>query len=371
MNHNPSEDSANVPSSAQAVVAGVRVREASARAEVSGTEYHLNPSLQQALGCLDIKLEDELTRFRSKQEHQSGAGSKPDVQSAQVSEATWEQESADFDASAEIFTAEIVRSKVPIAKEAVSKGGFIVIDGLTTSTTNSRSAITTNYAPIALHRPEVPAIQESLGLNFSSGGEIAPFHDEYLSSSQELLRQIQSGHPTGKADSFDNRNQSAPLTPKRNYLAPIAIGSMAAACVLAGGATYTYFNPSILASLTATKTVAPATTASALGQSIQSPNLAANEFSDLSLSTLNTIKLPATAAPTTNVSMATTSTMSGTATPPVAIPFNGMGTQTLPSATITSQPRLADSLVKSLLPPNFQSYIRPSGDRATSPGMSR
>jgi hypothetical protein len=380
MNHNPSDDSANVHPSGRAVVAGA------ASPKENHESYQLNPSLQQALGCLDIKLEDELTRFRSQPEDRS-----PAVQAAPAHETSWERQSVDFESDAEIVTAEIVRPAMsstivdedPLGErlrqrdparfaqvETVPTNGFIIIDGLSTSTSNSRNAITTvNYAPISVHRAE----HERLNLNFSSGGEIAPFQDEYLSSSQELLRQIQSGYPA--ADALDNRAQSAPTVVKPKHLTPLKIGSMAAACILAGGAAYTYFNPSILAPLTATKVVTPiSTTTSALGQSIQSPNLAANEFTELNLSTLNNIKLP-TAAPTTNVSTATTSTMNAAptvaTTTPAAIPFNGTSTQIAPAATITSQPRLADSLVRSLLPPNFHTLAKQSSYQAIPPNMRR
>ncbi len=341
-------------------------------------EHHefdrLNPALQQALNCLDIKLEDELIRFRSNQTDRS-----PQQQLAQASETTWEQQSVSFDTGADILTAEIIqpaRSQTIVAEDdrqtlfseaaTTPTGGFIIIDGLVTSTTNSRSAITTvNYATISPQRADVPMRQESLDLNFSSGGEIAPFHDEYLSSSQELLRQIQSGYPSA-TDPVEHRPQAVPPKPRSKHFTPLKIGTMAAACVLAGGVVYTALNPNILAPLTATKVVAPTATTNSLGQSIQSPNLAANEFTEINLSTLNNIKVP-TVAPATNVSMATTATIGATATAPVAIPFNGTrSASVVPPTTITSQPRLADSLVKSLLPPNFHSY-KP----ANVPGISR
>jgi hypothetical protein len=363
MNHNPSDSSANVPPSGQAVV--------------DRHSDRLDPSLQQALNCLDIKLEDELTRFRSQQEDRS-----EDLATVQTASTIWEQESPDFDADAEIFTAEIVHP-VTIETERDSSrsaqgepeptGGFIIIDGLSTSSSNSRNAMTTvNYAPISVDRQE----HDNLDLNFSTGGEIAPFRGEYLSSSQELLRQIQSGYPAGsEAFGDDNRPTSATPTRKRKHLTPLKLGSMAAVCVLAGGATYTYFNPSILTiPLTATKTIAPTATTNSLGQLIQSPNLAANEFTELNLSTLNTIKLPTTAIATNVTTAAPTVTMNGTATAttPVAIPFNAVNAKvTPPTAIITSQPRLADSLIKSLLPPNFHSFAKPSGYRAIPPGMNR
>jgi hypothetical protein len=375
MNHQPSDDSPNVPPSGRAVVAGVAptatAKTAAYLQEPRESAYDLNPALKQALGCLDIKLADELNRFRSKQEDRS-----PDMQVEQMNEVSWEQQSADFDTDAEILTAEIVQPAISrntgSEPENGPTSGFIIIDGLTTSASSTRNAITTvNYAQISVQERDVATIHENLDLNFSRGGEITPFHDEYLSSSQELLRQIQSGYPTA-AETFTSPTQSA-APAKRKYLTPLKLGSMAAACVLAGGAAYTYVNPSILAPLTAIKIVAPTTSANSLGQLIQSPNLAANEFTDLNLSTINTIKLP-TAANATNVSTATapSTVMNATTTAaPAAIPFNSINSQVTPPATITAQPRLADSLVKSLLPPNFQAIAKPIRYRAIQPGMSR
>lgn len=347
MNHNPSDNSANVPPSAQAVV--------------NRADDHLNPALEQALGCLDLKLEDELSRFRFQQEHRSA-----------------DPQPMDFEHDSDIFTAEIIqsaqpRSIAPDDQDLSKSSGFIVLDGLTTSSkTSSSGLVSPNYAPIAVYREDFDQVPQGTNLDYSTGGEITSFHDEYLSSSQELLRQIQSGY-SASPDSFETQTQPAPPLPKPKHFTPLKIGSVAAACVLAGGVAYTALNPNILATLTATKAVVPVATTNTLGQLIQSPNLAANEFTELNLSTLNNIKLPTAtaAAPATNVSVATTTTASATPGTPVAIPFNGTTAQVFAPATITSQPKLADSLIKSLLPSNFQSYAKPPGYRPIPSGAKR
>jgi hypothetical protein len=373
MNHNPSEESANVPSSSRAVVA-----DGTAPTE-QRTSTHLNSSLQQALSCLDVKLEDELMRFRSKQASQA-----EDLHAVPATTVTLEQPSTAFDADAEIFTAHIVdpvgagtiiednsNLERVAAPDPAPKGGFIIIDKLiTASTTNpDAAAAMNNGASIEVYRSNLPT-HESLGVNFGAGGEISPYHDEYSSSSQELLRQIQSGY---RDPASERRPQAQPPAPKRKFFTPLKIGSAAVACILAGGAVYTYLNPSVLAPLTATKLVTPTTTTNSLGQLIQSPNLAANEFSELNLSALTTIQPPktATAVPTTATS--TIAAPTGTGTAPAAIPFNNVGTRTIvpPNTAITSQPRLADSLVKSLLPPSFRPYSRPANFRANPAGTGR
>ena len=355
MNHNPSDNSANVPPSAQAVV------------------NRLNPALEQALGCLDIKLEDELSRFRFQQEHRSA-----DPQSESVDLANWERQSMDFEHDSDILTTEIIQSAQfqPITsdEDLPKSSGFIILDGLTTSSkTSSSGLVSPNYAPMAVYREDFEPIPHRANLEYSTGGEITAFHDEYLSSSQELLRQIQSGY-SAAPDALETKTQPAPPLPKSKHFTPLKIGLVAAACVLAGGVAYTALNPNILATLTATKAVVPVATTNTLGQLIQSPNLATNEFTELNLSTLNNIKLPtatATAAPVTNVSVATTTTASATPGTPVAIPFNGTTARVFAPATITSQPKLADSLIKSLLPSNFQSYAKPPGYRPIPSGAKR
>lgn len=349
MNHNLSDDSANVHPSGQAVV--------------EREPHHLNPALGQALGCLDIKLEDELTRFRSNR-----TDPLPERQLAPVATATWEQ-AEDLYADEDIFTAQVIQPDLAgigadDQDDRPQPSGFIIIDGLTTSSTSSREVSNSvSYAPMTIYREDASSHSENLNVNFSTGGEIAPFHDEYLSSSQELLRQIQSGYPTS-TETF-NRTQIASPKPKNKLFTPLKIGSMAVACVLAGGAVYTSLNPSILTTLTATKVAVPTTS-----NLIQTPNLAANEFTELNLSTLNNIKLPTVvaAAPATNVSIAT-SNLGAAATAPAPVPFTR--TQVVPTAAITSQPKLADSLIKSLLPPNFQSYAKSSGYRSIPSGIKR
>ncbi len=338
------------------------------RAGADRIPKQLNLSIQQALGCLDIKLEDELNRFRTKQGDRTA-----DRQALTTDPTTGEWQSDDVPDS-EIITGEIVRSAIASPHEAdleiSQSGGFIIIDGIYPPRDNL-SAITRINEPHSSAPTDLAYTHESLDLNFSPRGEITSVHHEYSASSQELLRQIQSGY-SSPANNFATGPQSAQHPPKKHKLfTPVKIGSLAAVvCVLAGGAAYTYFNPTILAPLTTTKSLAPTPTAnSSLGQSIQSPNLAANEFTELNLSRLNTLKMPtATANPTTASSSIATPTPTGG---PVAIPYNGMNTAPVPPTTIVSQPRLSDSLIRSLLPPNFHTSTKQTRYPAAQPGLRR
>ena len=187
MNDHPSGDNANASPSSQAVVDRIPER--------------LNLSLQQALGCLDIKLEDELTRFRDKQ-----ADRTDERQSMAASTATWEQQSGD-DPDSEIVTGEIVRSAISNTNindpqpALTQSGGFVIINGIYPPQDNLSAITHVERATHSSAPTDLSPSHENLDLNFSPRGEIAAYEREYSASSQELLRQIQSGYTT-PADNF-------------------------------------------------------------------------------------------------------------------------------------------------------------------------
>jgi hypothetical protein len=276
-----------------------------------------------------------------------------------VGDETWEQRSMEYDEDLEAIVAEIVKPKesTPTMSNDIpsSSSDFIVIDGLATPQPSYEEIAASGYAPLAIRGEGIPVVERSLDLDFSSGGEIAPFHSEYLASSQELLRQIQSGSLESN-DSLGIPEHSTIASPPKQYLTKLQFGGIVAACMLAGAAIYACLNPSILAPLTAPQvaTVAPSTTVNNLGQSIQSPNLAANEFTPLNLNAIGTMPAPSTSS-SPNVSTATDAAPNT----PVAIPYNPVTSQAIPPTGNSVRVNLADSLVKSLLPPNFQSAVKP------------
>lgn len=268
----------------------------------------------------------------------------------------------EYDEDLEAIVAEIAKPSrsSPIISDEISTSlrEFAIGDELATPQPIYGEMASSGYAPLAIREENSPVAERSLNLDFSSGGEIAPFHGEYLASSQELLRQIQSGS-VDPSDSVGIPAQSkATGQPKHQYLTKLQFGGIVAACMLAGAAIYACLNPSILAPLTATQvaTVAPPNTVSNLGQPIQSPNLAANEFTPLNLNTASTIPTPSTLS-TPNVDIATDAAPNT----PVAIPYNPATSQAIPPTGNAVRVNLADSLVKSLLPPNFQSVAKPIG----------
>jgi hypothetical protein len=277
----------------------------------------------------------------------------------QVEEETGKQRSSiDYDDDLEAILAEIVKpgiSRTSIDdRSSRSLDELMIVDGLSTPQASRGEIAAIGYAPLEMGEEEM----RNLDVDFSEGGKIAPFQAEYLPSSQELLRQIQAGEAT-PSDSFGIHSPStAAIGPKRQYLTKLQFGSVIAASLLTGAAIYIALNPSILAPLTSTKVATlVSTTATSLGQSIQTPNLATNEFTELNLSTVGTIPAPPT-SPIPNVTNTSDSVVNLTEVSPVAIPFNPTFEAIPPTGNVV-RGNLSDSLIKSLLPPNFRSNAKP------------
>ncbi len=247
---------------------------------------------------------------------------------------------------------EIVRGGVyPLIDEAIalSSARLMTVEELQLRHNRQEQPTQIGYAPLAIRAEDLFVIEESLNLNFSSGSEITDFRPEYLALSPASLTEI--------AGAKDVRDIAIALPPsltttpaKRRHYSKIGISALVAACVAIGAAIYTTLNPSILAPLTAKVGGVAVTTSSVLGKSIQSPNLAANEFTSLDLSAIGTIPKPSTSTngatsdrPDDSIEIAPTGAAAGA--------------------------RLSDSLVRSLLPRNFGS--NPSASQQSAIGDRR
>ncbi len=361
MNHNPSSDSLPAPTSSQSTIERtVADDDRQAVDEVSGEQNRVNPKLQEALVCLDVKLEDELNKFRSKQTNRL-ADTPPPIMSAVTSEQRSLEDLPDFDEK--VVTGEIIGSGM---LDNITDRHNLNIDRsgefmATDANPNPQLAeiTTVDDPPLSIYaETENFTADENLDLNFAPRGEISPFHVGYLASSQELLDR---GHQleSDENDVFQDPADSYVNTSKPQFFTFRKLSLLAMAWIVAGGAAYTYFNPNLLDSLTAKLNIPTIATTGSLGQSIQSPNLAANEFTEINLSTINTIKVPTTVTATnTSTVAATTTSPNPIGSAPVAIPFKGTNSPAMAPAAITAQPQLADSLVKSLLPPNFHAFAK-------------
>lgn len=231
---------------------------------------------------------------------------------------------------------------------ALSSPRLMTVEELQLRQTREGGPTQIDYAPLVIRAEDSFVPERSLDLNLASSSEIAAVRHEYLASSQVLLGEIES---RASKDIAVAPPQSLTTTPaKRRHYPSIGISALVAACVAIGAAIYTTLNPSILAPLTAKVGGVAATTSSVLGKSIQSPNLAANEFTSLDLSAIGTIPKPSTSTngatsdrPDDSIEIAPTGAAAGA--------------------------RLSDSLVRSLLPRNFGS--NPSASQQSAIGDRR
>jgi hypothetical protein len=355
MNQNPSSDSSPVPTSSQSTIERtVTDDDRQAVDEVPGEQNRVNPKLQEALVCLDVKLEDELNKFRSKQTNRL-ADTPPPIMSAVTGEQRSVEDRPDFDEK--VVTGEIIGSGIldditdRHTLNVDRSGEFMATDA---SPNPQLAEITTvDDTPLSIYaETENFTADENLDLNFAPRGEISPFQVGYLASSQELLDRGQL--KSDENDVFEDPADSYVTSSKPQFFTFRKLSLLAIAWIVAGGAAYAYFNPNMLDTLTAKLNIPTIATTGSLGQSIQGPNLAANEFTEINLSTINTIKVP------TTVTATQTSTVAATTNPnPIQVtPFKGTNFPGVSPAAITAQPQLADSLVKSLLPPNFHAFAK-------------
>jgi hypothetical protein len=205
---------------------------------------------------------------------------------------------------------------------------------------------------LVFQEPAAPAA--SLDLSSLPPGEISSARNEYLPASEELWRSL--GKPT-------SLTTLAPVRPR--WQLPVAIGSTACAIVAVSGMTYVNMNPALLQQvpLVAQITAPVPLPAVPPGQSLQGPDLAMGEFSDLSLGNINSIAAPAsnvaqapvTPAPNTNP-VTTPVTVPNTTTSPIiagAVSPNPVNSPVAaPSEPVNE--KLATALRKYLLPPNIQ-----------------
>jgi hypothetical protein len=206
-------------------------------------------------------------------------------------------------------------------------------------------------APGGLVFQEPPAPAASLDLSSLPPGEISSARNEYLPASEELWRSL--GRPAPLTN----------LTPVRpRWQLPVAIGSTACAIAAVSGMTYVNMHPALLQQV---PLVAQITTPAPLpavppGQSLQGPDLAMGEFSDLSLGNINSI-----AQPNANIAQAPANPAVSVASTPATVPSTTSNSPIIASA-VTPNPanatptteatteKLATGLIRNLLPPNIQ-----------------
>ncbi|MGG6268740.1 hypothetical protein ACQ4M3_31265 [Leptolyngbya sp. AN03gr2] len=213
----------------------------------------LNPKLQQALSCLDLRLEDELTRYRRQK---AGLSVAPIVMRPKQPKKSIEQPQSNSDAPPKAISFDLGKPAMP-----------------------EMNAIDDESAMI----PYEPETAGDALFEIANEGEPTP-PDDYLESSEHLLRSLE--------------REEAKVEVERGFLqslsTPLGIGSMLTLLLSSAMLGYVIMNPSILSGIAqqftqpevAESPVAEVTT----GDIPNSPPLDRDEFSDLGLDTLSVIR---------------------------------------------------------------------------------
>jgi hypothetical protein len=180
----------------------------------------------------------------------------------------------------------------PVSERLEAPG--LTIAAATAATASDAHSGITAYA----RQTDLSAFEPSTALQRLAQPEDVEDPDSYLESSEELLRSIAEEDPDLRADPQPDRLLDTLLT-------PLGIGSMLLLLLSSATLGYVVMNPSSLGFLSAQRQESGATPTNSPGQaspgSVTSkpptPDLAADEFKDLNLTTLSTIpKQPGLAA---------------------------------------------------------------------------
>jgi hypothetical protein len=302
---------------------------------MSTTDHpNLSLHLQRALNMLDLNPEKELARYR--QYKNGGSNALKTFESAELIE---ESPSSIPPLTVSFASVGVMTDEEDEDYEVIPPSEpFAVYEDVSSQVSPQKKQSPAGEMVLTGQLPE----SESLNLSLVLPGEIAPVSDEYLPASQELWRSL---------------GQTAPLpveTPIHKWKVPLAIGSSILAIATVSGMSYVNMHPALLKGvpLVSQLTAVTVPTSGPPGEVILGPDLALGEFSGLSLSNINSITIPGqeTAAVATPKTLATPSpaavlpaTITPALTPPAAT-----GLATAPTA------RLADGLIRNLLPPNIQ-----------------
>ncbi len=290
----------------------------SAPTDLAERQGELPVYLRQALNMLDLQPDLEIAKYRSYKAGKLNNTQTHEQLSPVITAA--EEEEEDYE-------------EIPPSEP------FAVME----HTRTHSSSITEPPGELVFKDAEPPAA--SLDLSLLPPGEISSARNEYAPASQELWRSL--GKP------------APPVAAKvPRWKMPVAIGSSLTAIAAVAGMTYVNLHPLLLQQVPVVSqlTAPPVMPAIPPGQSLQGPDLAMGEFSDLSLGNLNSITIPGSAAP---LAQNPVSPSSATAVSPVtSVLTSPIVTPNTTVAPVTAQPtngsRLADTLIRNLLPPNIQ-----------------
>lgn len=402
-------------------------QDSSVTSSVSTSAQALHPVLQAALDGLDVELEEELARYR-RQRHRQARGigqsqspvqpfvpkqtqaSDNQIQLPLETRSSSMKQADQVDLSLEpVASTQLDRDKSATDEPAQSLRSKRIENAQIWMDNPSPSALTAPWAighgdalespesPESLESPkslESPSVQAHSHPNLSEASHSNPatsasaltavatnlvsepsapseFSDapeDYLESSEELLRGI------AEAEAVDRRveRESSLLD---SLLTPLGIGSMLLLLLSSATLGYVIMHPSSLGGLTARKpdNSSTATAGERVAPSASplpdSPNLAAEEFVDLNLNSLST--LPGATAPPEVLPPSPTATVPN----PTAVSPGDPGSiatapmsEPPPMSNPASEPVPASSASAPIVPPDPQPvYVQPSAPVSVAP----
>ncbi len=301
---------------------------------------NLLPHLQQALSMLELNPENELGRYRRYKKGELDAVKT--FESAELIERPGGMGPLNraFTTAGMVNMTDEEEEDYEVIPPSQS---FVVYGKEASEPSNSiQSTPLDNEIPAGEMVLRSPApVSDNLNLSLRTPGSITP-RDEYSSASQDLIRSFGSTPALTKIQ-----------IPK--WKMPLAIGSSLVAIAAVGGMSYVNMHPALLKNVPviAQLTTTPVLPVVPPGEVLQGPDLAMGEFSDLSLSNINSLTVPGTEiAKTANQNSPTTIAPNSSPAIGAALPQPALAAPSVATAAPTS--RLADGLIRNLLPPSIQ-----------------
>lgn len=325
---------------------------------------YINPVLQAALSSLDVQLEEELFRYRRQK---SGRPVSPGrgighQTSKPIELISVNSKNKTHSPNLGIVSAALASSNVDIDSPEVGAGlkAYQPLDATSATETANQvsfqvSRKTTqnkaeNRTPSADATPQMDnsGARTEVGGNLIYPGTTQSEPEDYLESSEQLLRSLaEEETPVRKA-----------AKPPATLLTPLGVGAMLLLLLSSATIGYILMNPGSLNNLSLGSLFAPKPSAIAQSPAIvpvvissnqpkyppipNGPNLATDEFVDLNLTTLSSLKTSSAANPSPVAKLPTLPTRSVVVTNSAPLPYS-------PAETTNSD------LASAILPPGLQS----------------
>ncbi|MGJ3252653.1 MAG: SPOR domain-containing protein [Elainellaceae cyanobacterium] len=260
-------------------------------ASVNSDSESLHPTLQAALGSLDVRIEEELARYRQvrgiqqKSVNSHQRSSRPRLSSSDQSEPVLQLNPSPDRDPAESQYLRAAQTDALATDLAIAKHGEPASAALARRPSDDSSDMA-HVNPPRLTSAQL-STDNSTSSSLANVGSVDP--DDYLESSEELLRSLDESvvHPMDP-DHLDEPQESGILA---SLLTPLGMGSMLLLLVSSTTLGYLITNPDSFGLRTWGDRPRNSNGASQDGESgmMSTPDLSAGEFQDLNLDTLTTL----------------------------------------------------------------------------------